>query len=229
MIFNDVDKTKPYTVLLVSTPVRLACLSFSGLARGVYYIQGDFRSKISKPHDKRLIQVGAVALRYVVGSEEFSMGKLVSSEDLPDRTSALPAFSDIPEQKEGSNATGITVAGPTLPPVRVVEYSAPAPLESIPVVQEVAAPVVRVAPEPPVTPELPQAVVGALPKLSDDEPIVVLDDKPKKRRGRKPKSAQSVASAAVEAKLDGHDQDSATADEGVPAAPSEDRVDHQDS
>ena len=70
MLFNDVDKSKPHTVLMISEPVRLAALSFAGLARGVYYIQGDFRPKISKPHDRRLVQVGLIALRYIDGAEQ---------------------------------------------------------------------------------------------------------------------------------------------------------------
>lgn len=70
MMFNDVDKSKPYTVLTVTEPVRLACFSFAGFARGAYDIQGDFRSKIAKPHDKRLMQVGLIALRYVSGTEQ---------------------------------------------------------------------------------------------------------------------------------------------------------------
>lgn len=64
MIFNDVDKTKPYTVLFVTEPVRLACLGFAGFARGIYYIQGDFRPKISKRQDLRLVEAGLVSLQY---------------------------------------------------------------------------------------------------------------------------------------------------------------------
>jgi hypothetical protein len=70
MMFNDVDKSKPHTVLMVAEPVRLACLSFAGLARGVYYIQGDFRSKITKMHDRRLVEAKLIALRFVSDTEK---------------------------------------------------------------------------------------------------------------------------------------------------------------
>lgn len=67
MLLIDVDKSKPHTTLTVKEPVRLACLSFAGFARGVYTIQGDFRSKITKPHDKRLVQVGLISLSFSTG------------------------------------------------------------------------------------------------------------------------------------------------------------------
>lgn len=150
MLFNDVDKSKPYTVLMITEPVRLACFSFAGFPRGVYYIQGDFRCKIAKPHDRRLVQAGLVTLRYVSETEkpeDFRISEALAAQSMPPAID--PGF--VPTE---------VAAAPTEPDA-VPSALSPVPTETVPIATETA-PVVT-------EPTLPLA-----PTSDDHEPVVIL-------------------------------------------------------
>jgi len=83
------------------------------------------------------------------------------------------------------------------------------------------------------------------PPLGDNEPVVILDDPPRKRRDRKPpppvlddlprkrrdrkpQQVNVVAPAVDEAKLTEHEQDRRSA-EPVPASPAEDSIPNENS
>jgi hypothetical protein len=288
MLFNDIDKSKPYTVLMVSEPTRLACLSFAGLARGVYYIQGDFRSKISKPHDKRLVQAGLIALRFVsdaekpedfAKTEEIRVAVAHGAEILVPASSgvsASPPVEMVPIFSEPSTTSPVQTphtkpvtvvydqvtvkdyapAAPTVftqtayqpgkpgtiksevvelpPPVTpfIATESAPAPTVQEAITSETPA-VPTEAPFVVATEAAPVCTEVTVPEdtlnpQEDDEPVVILDDQPKKRRGRKPKAVNVVAPAEAEAKLTEHEQDSGSADQ-VPAPLAEDSVPNENS
>lgn len=204
MIFNAVDKSKPYTVLMVTSPIRLACLSFAGLGRGVYYLQGDFRSKISKVHDRRLVEAGLLTLKFVSDVEK--PPEFAENAALVARSTGPTSDPSIP----------VTVAEIEQLPMVTSKSFMPKP-EPTPVIYE------------PSPAEVTTVVEAGTSAVGEEDPIVVLDDKPKKRRGRKPKSSNAVAQEDPAAKLTQHDQDSSSPDEGVPAAPAENSVSDQGS
>jgi hypothetical protein len=69
LFYTEIPETSSYTEITVAVPVRLACFSYAGFARGIYYVEGDLRGKLVKPHDRRLLQGGLVSLTYV-GKED---------------------------------------------------------------------------------------------------------------------------------------------------------------
>jgi hypothetical protein len=218
MLFNDVDKSKPHTVLMVTEPVRLACLSFAGLARGVYYIEGDFRCKIAKMHDKRLLQAGLIALRFISDTEK--PDDFVKSEEIRQAV-AVAASTDTSIRVE-------VIQTPVEPsiisePQMVVAKPLEVVYEQIQNVPSGTFIATEQTGFPTETPAVPTEQVT----LSDQDPIVILDTPPK-RRGRKPKQVNVVAPAEGEAKLTEHEQDRRSA-EPVPAPPAEDSIPNENS
>lgn len=244
MIFTDIDKTQPHTVLMVTEPVRLACLSFAGLARGVYYMQGDFRPKITKVHDRRLLDAGLIALRFISDTEkppEFS-----ATYTPPPAPSAPPqvyetqpapvVFADHGGEMKPGGASDmiIHVPVPTTPepepvvetglvaiPVAPAPVVAAAPMDPEPVAAPPAAPMdpegpVVVAtsnPDTQLDAELLPEVAVESPVNSDNEPVVILDDKVEKvKKTRKPRKAKAIAQGDSASKLNAHDENSTSSD-----------------
>jgi hypothetical protein len=77
MQFNNVDKNLPHTVILVNQPCRLDWLGNAGLGRGIYYVQGDLRTKAISVNTLRLMHAGVYTLKYV-GPDE--VAKRVEAE-----------------------------------------------------------------------------------------------------------------------------------------------------
>ena len=222
MIFTDIDKTQPYTVMMVTEPVRLACLSFAGLARGVYYIQGDFRQKIRKVHDMRLVEAGLVALRFISETEKPAEYVEPKSTEKPIEVNVDPASKpempviprdadmntpeaqaafDESQQEEGEDETVEVI------PERKVIAEEPAHINSLEPVKPVTQLMDTKSPMKPG--DAKDAVIG-----TDREPVVILDEPKKKRRGRPPKV---IAPDAAPSKLGSYDEDLSNTDSG-PAA-----------
>lgn len=125
----------PHTVLMIGAPVRLDWLFSAVLSRGVYYVEGDLRSKVSTRLGQRQIQAGLVKLEYV-----------------------------------GETAK---------PPVVVIET--------------------------PQAIEVPREVLTPDSEVTETEPIVILDDSPKKGK----KKAKPVAGASADPTLEAYEEDSA--------------------
>lgn len=199
MTFNDVDKSKPYTVLMVTEPIRLACLSFAGFPRGVYYIQGDFRSKITKVHDRRLVEAGLLALRFVsdlekpddfVKSEEIRVANAQEvSEDPPSSgVDATPPVEMMPIPGEPSRTSPLRVPSqpavevtydPTAyqtwgPGVTIGNVNTPYPASTRGIQQGVEPLPAPVAPTPTEVPAIPTEV----PPVATEQPFVVTPEPP---------------------------------------------------
>ena len=105
MQFNNIDKNLPHTVILVNQPCRLDWLGNAGLGRGIYYVQGDLRTKAVSVNTLRLMQAGVYTLKYV-GPEE--VAKRVEADPPPKFTVVEPqAIKADQEVKEAAQA-GLT-------------------------------------------------------------------------------------------------------------------------
>lgn len=157
-MFGPIDESKPFTTLVVHSPVQIMSLRRAVLDVGTYRIQGDLRPKLGNIREKRKIQAGIFEVQFSPGApaEESVSAQTQSQPTMP----KAPMDVDIIEPETPEHTPK------AVEPESIVEQSVPVRVEPTapesdpePVVADAPAGKIGVVDIPEVVkePELPQA------------------------------------------------------------------------